>query len=127
MTSGSGKTEGPQKSFAEKKPKKKPKKPSGSTSLLRLFTFLLLILNLVDVLSTRYVLNLGAKEANPLLENYIETGWVWLPKIGLPLVVIFLARKIEDPPKWIILWVGVAVFFYAAAVGNNLGNIGVLK
>jgi hypothetical protein len=48
-----------------------------------------LLLNVLDVMLTQYILRThpGAHEGNMLLAGIVMTGWIWLPKLGLPLVV----------------------------------------
>jgi len=80
----------------------------------------LLWLNVLDVLVTKDVLERGGTEINPIMRGLVETDWIWLPKVGLPVVLILLIRRMQNPPDWLDSVMVTVVVFYALVVFNNL-------
>ncbi len=55
----------------------------------------LVLLNICDVLVTRYILahHAVSHEGNGLLARFILSRWVWLPKVGIPLYIVFNSAR----------------------------------
>ena len=78
----------------------------------------ILMLNVLDLLLTQYLLrsHAGVHEGNGLLTQIVLTPWAWVPKVGLPLFVLFssVRRPITQASYvglhvvWVIYWAVVA-------------------
>ena len=58
----------------------------------------LIVLNVLDAITTIYGLDLGFIEGNPIVDFFIESGSFWVFKIGIPIIiflfiVLFIGRK----------------------------------
>ena len=63
-----------------------------------LLGLVLIVLNVLDAITTFYGLNMGAMEGNPIVRFFIESGSFWVFKIGIPIIIIlfivlFIGRK----------------------------------
>lgn len=50
----------------------------------------LIVLNVLDAITTIYGLNLGFIEGNPIVDFFIENGTFWLFKIGVPIIILLI-------------------------------------
>jgi hypothetical protein len=55
----------------------------------------IVFLNIVDVLVTQYILRThpASREGNSILVGVIMSPWIWLPKVGIPLLVVFSTAR----------------------------------
>ena len=84
--------------------------------------FLILVLNVLDVLTTRHLLGLGASEANPAARWLLANGALDTLKILAP-VALAAVMPLAPPKRWITsgLWTVAAV--YTVVVTINLVNL----
>ena len=82
----------------------------------------LLALNVLDVVVTNFsVEHLGAVEINPLMAPLIGTGWAFVVKIGLPLIVITLAARLRS---WrLVKMLRALVMLYMVIVTINVAQV----
>jgi len=82
----------------------------------------LLALNVLDVVVTNFsVEHLGAVEINPLMAPLIGTGWAFVVKIGLPLIVITLAARLRS---WrLVKMLRALVMLYMVIVTINIAQV----
>ena len=82
---------------------------------LQVAALTVVLLNVADVQLTQAVLRShpGAREGNLLVAGMVMTGWIWLPKVGLPLLVGAAAwrrptlspvRELGVYAVWAIYW-----------------------
>ncbi|HEY2427340.1 MAG TPA: DUF5658 family protein [Acidimicrobiales bacterium] len=93
---------------------------------VELLAMTILMLNIVDLLVTQYLLrtHTGVHEGNAILAAIILSPWAWLPKVGLPLFVLFstVRRPITRVGYaglhvvWLIYWGVVAWNFHFLVV-----------
>ena len=83
------------------------------------FTFFLLLFNVLDVLGTKFILDRGGTEANPVAEFLINgLGWTWflVLKAGLPIIFgIIGVWWTFHPVKFYDVWLRFS-FTYGALV-----------
>jgi len=89
---------------------------------VELLAMTILMLNVLDLLLTQYLLrsSVGVHEGNGLLTQIVLTPWAWVPKVGLPLFVLFssVRRPITQTGYvglhvvWVIYWAVVAWNFH---------------
>ena len=80
---------------------------------------LLMVLQVLDVVSTNRVLSLGGREFNPVMVWIMRrTGWAWwLPKLALAAVPLSLALIYADPRiDAVLAGIGAA---YVVVVSHN--------
>jgi hypothetical protein len=55
----------------------------------------IVFLNVVDVLVTQHILRThpASREGNSVLVGLIMSPWIWLPKAGIPLLVVFSTAR----------------------------------
>ena len=86
----------------------------GRRRRVEVLAMTILLLNVFDLLITQYLLrtHAGVHEGNGLLTRIVLTPWAWLPKVGLPLFVLF--SSVRRPVTrvgyaglhvvWVIYW-----------------------
>jgi len=85
----------------------------------------LLVLNVLDTIATNILVgNFGAVELNPLMAPLVGTGWMVLLKVGLPIVVIVLAARVNTRRTVVMLSTLVVFYVFVAAFG--LGQLAFL-
>ena len=82
----------------------------------------LVILNVLDVLTTKLSLDLGAEEANPLLSGDIYRTVAL--KIAVLAIIWLLIRKTDA--EWVPKALYLTVIIYAVVVGINMGGMNCL-
>jgi hypothetical protein len=55
----------------------------------------IVFLNVVDVLLTQYILRThpASHEGNSIIQTIVMSPWIWLPKVGIPLFVVFSTAR----------------------------------
>ena len=83
----------------------------------------LVVLNALDLMLTRYLLDLGATEANPLMALVIGGGWGIAIKLGVPILAGWrhltapLLRKAVLALCWVnVLYLGVVAWNFRILV-----------
>ena len=81
----------------------------------------IVLLNVFDVLVTQIILRThpASHEGNGLLAQFIMSPWVWLPKAGIPLIVLFSTAR---SPLTRVSYVGMFVVagIYWSVIAWNL-------
>jgi hypothetical protein len=85
----------------------------------------LIVLNILDIITTFICLELGGLEGNPLMDKVISVSWVLVLLIkALPLIVIAMcARKQTKFIFWLLL---ITNILYIIPVASNAVGIGIL-
>jgi hypothetical protein len=99
---------------------------SSITPWAPIVAFAVIVVGILDAVSTNAGLLAGAVEVNPLMAYAQETlgSWWVLPKIGLQLFVAALV--LMRPARMVFACVGAVVAFNAIVVLNNLALAGTL-
>lgn len=82
-------------------------------------------LNLLDLITTRFALLVGATEANPVMEPFADR-WPLLVavKVGLPaLLAVFLWRRRTEATPALVTGVAILVVIYSVVVVVNLSHL----
>ncbi|GAC1321533.1 MAG: hypothetical protein NVSMB12_21740 [Acidimicrobiales bacterium] len=78
----------------------------------------IVVLNVVDVLVTRLILRThpASHEGNGLMARIILSRWVWLPKAGIPLTVLFSsARSRVTRVSWVGMFAVAGIYWSVIA------------
>jgi hypothetical protein len=85
---------------------------------------LLLVLNVVDVVVTRMLLDRGGVELNPLADRLLASNTALVAKVGV--VVALVIRLWHHPPRLLLvcfMWLVVGVYLLVVIVnGSQLAN-----
>jgi len=101
------------------------RKLPGLRRLAVVLALALLVLNVLDTVATNILVgDFGAVELNPLVAPLVGTGWMVLLKVGLPLVVIVLAPRVNTRRPVVLLSTLVVFYVFVAALG--LGQLAYL-
>lgn len=87
---------------------------------VELVAMTIVLLNVFDVLVTRLVLRShpASHEGNGLIARFIMSRWVWLPKAGIPLVVLFTSAWTRVTRVSYIAIFAVAGIYWAVIIWN---------
>jgi hypothetical protein len=88
--------------------------------LHRTLAFYILVLNLIDLLTTFVSINGGGVEMNPVI-NAVGNWWiVGAYKLMLPLVMIAASKFMAKTYPAIVLIQSFFIFLYVSVIANNL-------
>ena len=93
---------------------------AGHRRQVELVAMTIVLLNVFDVLVTRLVLRThpASHEGNGLLARFILSRWVWLPKAGIPLVVLVTSAWTRVTRVSYVAIFTVAGIYWAVVIWN---------
>ncbi len=100
------------------------KSPTSLTPWAPIVAFAVIVVGILDAISTNAGLLAGAVEVNPLMAYAQETLGAWwvLPKLGLALLVASIV--LMRPARMVFACVGIVVAYNVVVVMNNFALAG---
>jgi hypothetical protein len=85
----------------------------------------LVALNAFDVITTKFSLDMGATEANPLIGSNIIIIIAW--KVIVLAIIGYLLVQQPEGKRWVDAVLLATIIIYAVVVGVNIGGIACLN